>query len=186
MGTDKLSAVPSQWISAVTRRHPAPIICLTPICSLSPAEDHVDSVDDRSDVAWRKCANSFRQLRPVKSNDQRHVGDRILGQAGRRRFEQDIAGCVGPPEVACQGNADDSSDTASIHGIALHHDDRPSETGRRSCWRVEISPPDVSLSDYHSTCRNVRRAALLLNSSTFVPTSSKTWFMAAVILSSSC
>jgi len=87
-----------------------------PLIIPSSAENRIDSVDHGCDVARRKFADSFRELRAVQGNDE----------------------------------------------------------------------PHISLADYHSTCRNVRRAALLLNSSTSAPTSSRTLFMAAVILSSSC
>ena len=48
----------------------------------SPAKNRGDSVDDGRDMARRKLANSFRELGAVQGNDQRHVGDGILWQAG--------------------------------------------------------------------------------------------------------
>jgi len=63
-----------------------------------------------------------------------------------------------PFQIACQRNADDRCDMATIHRITLHNDNGARVTGRRADRLGDIDPPDFTLSDYHSTRRNVLRA----------------------------
>ena len=152
----------------------------------SSTENHVDSIYDSSHMPRRQRSYSLCKLAPVQGNNQGNVRHRVLRKAGYRRFQQHVSGGQGPFGVACQRDANDRPNSASVDSITLNHQDRTPEAGSRADWLVEICPAHITLANYHSTRRNVCRAALRVNSSASAPTTSRTLFIEDVILSSSC
>jgi hypothetical protein len=85
-----------------------------------------------------------------------------------------------PFQVAGERYAECGTDAASIDSVTLDHDYRPSVSRLGPGGLFQISPPDFSLFDYHSTRRRNRWAARLAKGSDSKPTAAIAWFIISV------
>jgi len=102
---------------------------------------------------------SLGERGPVESNDLRDVGGRVLGQTGHLGREEDVAGSLGPGQVAGERDAHHCGDTAAVESVTLDHDDRPAKARLGAARLPEVGPPDFALGDHQSNRSNVRSAA---------------------------
>ena len=82
-----------------------------------------------------------------------------LGESGGSRAEQDVAGRLGPAQVAGERDADDGGDVAAVEGVTLDDDDGAPEAGLRARGLGQVGPPDLALGGHQSLRSKVRRAA---------------------------
>ena len=86
-----------------------------------------------------------------------------------------------PLQIACQRNADDGSDTATVERVALYDHDRASEPWLGATWLRQVCPPDISLGDRHQSLRlSIRREAVCTKRSAGSPISVSARSMASV------
>lgn len=147
----------------------------------SSAEQDIDAKKHELELLVRQDSDPLRKRLPVERDYLRNIGHRILGQPGRLRRQQNIAGRVGPAQVTGEGDARDGRDTASIEGVTLHDDYRPPKARLGAGGIRQIRPPDLALRDHQSDRSSARRAALVAKSLSLDVMASSAWSIASVI-----
>lgn len=128
------------------------------------ARHHINAEDDEFKLLLGHDPDPVHQGVPVESENLGYVGDRILGQPGRLRGKQEVAGRLGPAQIAGEHDADDGDDATPAEGVALNDDDRAPEARLGSDGIRQLRPPDLALGDYQSDRLRIGRAALAANS----------------------
>jgi hypothetical protein len=137
---------------------------LNSLDGLLSSKDDVDSGEHQFELGSDELASSFREVGLVQRHELGNVGDRLLREAGRARRKANVPRRRCPLQIACQGDADDGGDTASIERIALYDHDGTSEAWPGATWLWQVGPPDISLSDRHQSLRlRTRREAVRAN-----------------------
>jgi hypothetical protein len=146
----------------------------------SSPEERVYAREDQLQSATWDLANAIGEDLFVQRDDEGNIGDGILRESRFCLGYQHISWGISPFQVAGEGYADCCTDAASIDCVALDHDDRPSVSRFGPGGLFQVSPPDFSLFDYHSTRRRTRRAARLAKGSDSKPTAATAWFIISV------
>src|SRR5262249_53344063 len=146
----------------------------------------VDPEEDRVELGLRDLADTPLEFALVERHDLRDIRDGVLAEPRRLCRQEDVSGGIGQSQIARQGDADDGGDLAAIERVALDHDDGPMESRLRSGGRRQVRPPDLALSDHHSTRRSRRWAADRANSRSSRGAPEYTLFSASVTSSAAC
>ena len=80
----------------------------------SPSKDNVNSGENQFELRVGKLARSLREKMLVKSDDLRHVGNRVLGKSGKAGREQDVSWGSFPAKVAGERHTDHCGDAAAV------------------------------------------------------------------------
>ena len=120
-------ATPIRGLDASVKTHQDPS-CKKTRASVLATQDDVDSGEDKQYFRGCKFSGAIAERVPVQRNDLGNVRYRGLRQTCVSGAETKVARRRGPFEIARQRNADDGRDAASIESIALHDDDRATET----------------------------------------------------------
>src|SRR6266536_45011 len=150
-----------------------------------PAEHDVQPREHELQLLLRDAADTLREEGAVERDDLRDVGDGLLGEAGAPRRQENVAGRLGPFEVARERHAHDGRDAAPVEGVALDDENGPAEPRSGARRRGKVGPADVALGDHHSERSSTWRAAAEPNLSSLVSTSAASRSMASVIASGS-
>lgn len=150
-----------------------------------PAKDDIDAAENQVKLSFGQLSDFAAKQNAIEANNLRNIGDRVFWKPRGSRGKQDIAGRIRPSEIAGQRHADNGSDPASVEGISLDYNHRPSKPRTGTGWRRQVRPVDVTLGDYHSTRLRVRLATAEMAGSGRVSTASHTRFIASVTASGS-
>ena len=131
-------------------------------------------------------SNPIGEIHFVESHDLSDVGDGVLREPGACRWQQDVPGSVEWPRVRRENNTKDCSQPAPIESIGLNDDDGAAKTRFRSSRIIQIRPPHLVASNYHSLELTLRAWATLHAGSRLLDSSAKTSFSFDVTSSSRC
>ena len=95
------------------------------------------------------AAGELHQKITVDGDDLRHIGHRVLRQAGGFGWKKHVARGIDETGVRAQHDGNDRLHAAPVEGIALHNQDGSVVSGFRAVGFAEISPPDLPAFDYH-------------------------------------
>src|SRR5207249_1949331 len=99
----------------------------------------------------------FLQKRTVDCGDERHLGNRVLGEPGGATGQAHVSEHVRPAEIRGKRHDDDSREAAPVQGVALNDYDRTAKARCRAPGWRQVRPENVALRDcYHSTSRRTR------------------------------
>jgi hypothetical protein len=89
------------------------------------AHNQVDAGEDALHLLPRHFPDSLSQLLLIDSDELRHICYGIAIKSGVLSGEQHIARSYRPTKIACQDNANDRGNLASVEGVRLKDDYRP-------------------------------------------------------------
>ena len=129
------------------------------VANLQAQRPRIESMPDRISSKRRRGILRTRSVRTCLSNAV--TSDTFATEScGKPVSSLRSRTGIGPFEIAREGDADYSRNFASVDRVTLCHNDRPPPVaGFRVGRFFEISPPDLSLLNYHSTRRITRRPA---------------------------
>ena len=112
---------------------------------MSAAQNHVDSRDNEIDLSAGNLANPLRKLLLIERDDERNIGDGVLGKTGHACAQNHISRRVAPLQVTCERNTYYGPDATGIYGIALNDQHGTSIAGSRPYRLAQIRPPDLTV-----------------------------------------
>lgn len=143
-------------------------------------KDDVDPSQQQLQLGSREFSDSVCEGALVDGHDLRYVRNRVFRESCDAWQEADVARCVGPAKIACDGDANYRSNPTPVEIVALNYNDRFAKARSGPSRRSQVSPPDFSLPDHHPDRSKTLRLAVLVKSSGSVLTSSQTRFIVSV------
>ena len=133
----------------------------------SAPKDNIDSRKHQVEFGSGELPGSFGEVCLVQRHKMGDVGDRLLREPRYARRQKHVPGRSRPLHVACQGNASDGRDSATVQRISLYDHHWTSEARPGAPRLRQVGPPDVTLRYSHQSLRfRMRRDTALTNSST--------------------
>lgn len=121
----------------------------------------------------------------IQSQELRDVYDRVSGQAGRTRRQQDIPRGFRQVDVAGDRRDDCGLNPAAIERVGLDNKNRPPVSGFGMAWLAKICPSDLPTLDfghvYQSSLASDFRWARCKPESSFATRPEYTWLRRSVI-----
>jgi hypothetical protein len=153
---------------------------MVPVTEILSAENNVYPGENQPKLRPRQPPDPIGKQRLVQGHDLGNVCNRILGEAGNTGRKQYISWGISPFDIACKGNTDNRTYSASVKRVSLNNHNRPAKSRARARRIRKICPPNISLRDHHSICSRMRRDAAETNGSDSIPSSAQTLSIASV------
>jgi len=111
------------------------------------AKSPVDVVHEGS----RRMAHGFLKVSLIEGDEGGDVDDRVLGEAGNGRRQENVAGHSGQSRIRRDDGRDGSVQPAGVERVGLDDQDRASLSGLTTARFAEIGPADAAALGHHSS-----------------------------------
>src|SRR5204863_4155182 len=101
-------------------------------CDTSASEREVETREDSLEERAAEVPDPFPQKRTVDRGDERHLGNRVLGESGGASGQAHVSEYIRPAEIRGKRHDNGGREAAPVQGVALNHYDRTA----KACCRA--------------------------------------------------